>query len=60
MIYKSNADINNLLITDHVLKLLFDPYNAIMDVDAILQIRKIQRGGAFYPRLYSQQLVEYN
>lgn len=40
MICRIKADINNLLVTYRVLKFLFDPYSAIMDVDATLQLRK--------------------
>lgn len=40
MICRSNADSNSPLVTCHVFKFSFDPYNALMDVDAILQMRK--------------------
>lgn len=37
---RSNTDINTLLITQHVLKSLLDPYNALVEVDSITQMRK--------------------
>lgn len=40
MICRSNADSNSPLVTCHVFRFSFDPYNALMDVDAILQMRK--------------------
>lgn len=40
MICKSDADSNSPLVTCHLFKFSFDPYNALMDVDAILQMRK--------------------
>lgn len=40
MICRSNADSNSPLVTCHMFKFSFDPYNALMDVDAILQMRK--------------------
>lgn len=40
MICRSDADSNSPLVTCHVFKFSFDPYNALTDVDAILQMRK--------------------
>lgn len=44
MICRNDADSNSPLVTCHLFKFSFDPYNALMDVDAILQMRKKRYG----------------